>query len=472
MMKPNWRLRNRPEFATILKITWPAFIELVLSAMFGMVDMMMLGQSAVSDVAIAAVGLTNNPMNLFLGTFAAVNVGTTTAVAWAIGAGRPDEAKSLARHSLLLNFTIGLAVGLLGFTFASPIVMFMGADSQTLAPASSYMAIVAIGLVPQAITLSITSSLRGAGLTRLPMLYNLFANLLNVFGNYVLIFGKFGAPALGVTGAAISTSLSRLIGCALSLGVLFLVNHEIRLNLRERFRLKLAVVGRILKIGLPAALEQVILQTGFVLFARTVSGLGTAVFAAHQIGLSICGLTFSPSSAFGVAATTLVGQSLGAGKPALAKTYARTTHHLALICACLVGLSFLLFSHSFALLYTSDLIVAGMAGTAIKFMAIAQPGQSTNLTLAGALRGAGDTKYPLYASVAGIWIFRVLLAMLFVKVFHWGLMGAWFSITLDQYARAAIIWLRFRSDRWLKTAVRPVINPERQTAVPDPYRCK
>ncbi len=442
------------DFSDIGRITWPAFVELVLSALFGMVDLIMLGRTAESAVALSAVGLTNNPMNLFLGLFVAVNIGTTTAIAWQTGAGCPEKARDIARHSLLLNLLIGSLTAMAGWVFAKEIVLFMGADALTVQPATLYMQIVAVGLLPQALNLSVTASLRGVGLTRLPMMYNLFSNALNVVGNYILIFGKLGFPAMGIQGAAISTTLSRFIGCVLAIVILFGHENPIRLHVREPFTFAFGTIRHILKIGTPAAMEQFVLQSGFVLFARTVSGLGTAVFAAHQIGISLLGMTFSPSQAFSVASTTLVGQSMGAGRPEQARRKAEAVHLLALACAGVVGLVFILFSHPLALLYTADAEVARMAGTALKIIALAQPGQSTQLSLAGALRGAGDTRYPLYASIAGVWVFRVIVATIFVRVFQWGLYGAWVAIVLDQSARAAVVYARYRSGLWQKKDLR------------------
>jgi len=196
------------------------------------------------------------------------------------------------------------------------------------------------------------------------------------------------------------------------------------------------------------------------MFARTVSGLGTINFAAHQIGLNICGLTFSPSMAFGVASTTLVGQSLGANDAEKAEKLANITHHMAMAVACLMGIAFLLFSQQLARLYTKDMEVIAMAGMVLKIMALAQPGQSTQLSLSGALRGAGDTKYPLYASIFGIWIFRVVVAYIFVNIFNWGLAGAWVALVLDQYTRASIVYLRYISGKWKHAYSRLAANKE------------
>jgi putative MATE family efflux protein len=418
-----------------------------MSTLFGMVDMIMVGQ--LSSAAITSVGLTNQPFMLLLAIFSAVNVGTTTLVAWNIGARNTEKANLITRQIVVINAILGIIMSAIGVIFAHQTVVFMGAQADTIKDATIYFQIVSSGLVFQAITMGITASLRGAGETKIPMFYNIGSNLLNVFGNYALIYGKFGLPKMGVTGAALSTTISRTVACVVGLSIIFFSNQSvISLKLRSSYKPNRGIIKEVLSIGLPSALEQFVLQSGLMLFARTVSSLGTIGFAAHQIGLNICGLTFSPSMAFGVAATTLVGQSLGAKDEEKAKKYADMIHHMAMIVSCAMGGVFILFSFQLASLYTKDLAVASMAAIILKIMALSQIGQSTQLSLAGALRGAGDTMYPLYASIFGIWIFRVFVAYIFVSVFHWGLIGAWVALALDQYTRAAVVYFRYRSGKW------------------------
>jgi putative MATE family efflux protein len=460
------RFKGKCQFRNTMRseisaIALPALVELVMSTLFGMVDMMMVGN--LTAAGIAAIGLTNQPFMLLLAVFSAVNVGTTTLVAWNIGAQNPKEARAVTRQILMLNAVLGVVMSLVGILLARPIVVFMGANEDTLEFATQYFQIVAGGLTFQAIAMGVTASLRGAGETRIPMLYNVGSNLLNVFGNYVLIYGKLGLPQLGVAGAALSTSIARFLACLAALYVVYYSGRSIiKLTLRADYRIDWSVIKRVFSIGLPAAAEQFVLQSGLMMFARTVSGLGTEIFAAHQIGLNISGLTWSPSMAFGVASTALVGQSLGANDPERAEEYANAVHNMAMIVACFMGLMFILFSYPLARLYTPELAVASMAGMVLKILALAQPGQSTQLTIASALRGAGDTMYPLYASLFGIWGFRVVMAHIFVNVFHWGLIGAWVALVLDQYARAAIVYLRFRTGQWkhVKSRVRDVESGE------------
>jgi len=351
-----------------------------------------------------------------------------------------------------MGLILGIIFSILGVIAAPAVITFMGAQEDTFPLATQYFQIVGAGLIFLVLNMVITAALRGAGETKIPMFYNLGANLFNVFGNYVLIYGKLGFPKLGVAGAAISTVVSRLLACLTAFYVLYFSKRSMLAlkysEVKESRGLDASIIKRIFAIGIPSAVEQFVIQSGLMFFGRIVAGLGTSVYAAHQIGLNINGLTFSPSQAFGVASTTLVGQSLGANDPKKAEQYANIIHKVGLIVACGVGLGFILFSHPIARLYTDDLVVAAMAGTVLKIMALAQPGQSTQLILSGALRGAGDTTFPLIASLVGIWGVRVVLSHIFVRNLGWGLVGAWMAMVIDQYTRSLIVFLRFRSDKW------------------------
>jgi putative MATE family efflux protein len=325
----------------------------------------------------------------------------------------------------------------------------MGAGADTVDYAREYLRVVALGLLPQSLTFAITASLRGVGLTRLPMMYNLSANLLNVFGNYVLIYGKFGFPALGVLGAGVSTMLSQYVACFAALFVIFRSHTAVQLTLRGSWRPRRKWLERILSVGVTSMLEQLIMQVGFIIFARQVSGLGTAIFAAHQIGLSVNGLTWMPGQAFGVAATTLVGQSLGAGEKDKARDFIRMIHRMSMCVGALMAVFFLTCSQYIVMLYTNDLQVAALSAGVLKLIALGMPGICTQIPVAAGLRGARDTKFPLYASMAGIWIFRVILAKPFIYTWGWGLTGAWMTIVLDQTTRAVVVYARFKTDRWL-----------------------
>jgi len=423
----------------------PSLIELMLATVFGMVDMIMVGN--VSTASLAAVGISNQPMMLILSVFQALNVGTTALVARVMGTGDRRSSRLVLRQTLILAAIFGASTSLIGFLFARRIVVFMGAKPDVIPLATSYFGIVASGAFFVAITMGITAALRGVGDTVSPMKYNIIANLINVFGNYVLIYGKFGFPAMGVTGAALSTTISRGLGMLMAFyavrrpGSIFSGFRVLKL------KVDVGLMKRILRIGFPSGLEQLALRTGQIEFARTAASLGTMVFAAHQIALNVVGLSFAPGQAFGIAATTLVGQSLGAGRPDVAERCGFETRRLGMIIAFSIALLFFFFGRQIADIYTNDAEVTHMAAKALKIVALMQPLQSTQFILAGALRGAGDTRWPLFSTMIGIWCIRVVFAKVFVAL-GFGLIGLWIAQLLDQLFRSVFIYARYTSGHW------------------------
>ncbi|MDR3086110.1 MAG: MATE family efflux transporter [Christensenellaceae bacterium] len=440
-------------YSKVWKITVPAFVELVMSNMFTMINMMMLSQY--STDAVAAVGLTGQPNMLLMACFAAINVGATTLIAWNIGAGNPAEARKATRQTLLVNFSLGILVTLIGFAVSRTVVEFMaggGLAESTMALGTNYFRIIICGLLFQEINMAITASLRGSGQTRQPMVYNILTNLINVVLNFFLIYGNFGFPEMGALGAATATTISRFLGCLMALYVVMnphTAANPIHVSFRESWKPDFSIIKQILNIGGPATLEQFILQSGFVLFARTVSPLGETVFSAHQIGLNINSMAFMPSQAFGVAATTLVGQSLGENNPKQAKSESVLLFRMSMCVACLVGVFFMTIPVAISRLYTSDPAVLALTPICLRVIALAMPGLSTQQAVSGSLRGAGDTIFPMMASVLGVWVFRVVVCHVLVTVLNLGLMGAWISMFFDQYLRATVVYLRHRGEKWL-----------------------
>jgi len=434
----------------VWQLAWPAMVELLLSTLFSMVDMIMVGR--ISYQALTAVGLTNHPTMLALAVFQALNVGSTALVARFIGSGDIKNAKATVRQSLVLVTILGVVVSIAGYLLSPAIITFMRAEPDVYPMSVTYLQIVSLGWLFTTISLNVGAILRGSGDTMTPMRYNLLSNLLNVFGNYVLIFGKFGFPAMGVAGAALSTTLCRGVAAFLALRAIFNKNKIIGVSLKDDYRIDKNLLERLISIGLPSAMEQFLLRLGQVFFSRAVAGLGTAVYAAHQTAVNISSLTFTPGQAFGMAATTMVGQSLGAKHPDVAEKAGLAARRMGLIIALAIAIVLFFFGYDVALLYTDEPEVARAAANALKILAIMQPMQSTQFILAGALRGAGDTRWPLYSTAIGIWGIRVVLVHVFIAM-GMGLMGAWVAQLCDQAFRAVFIYSRYKSGAWKHTRV-------------------
>jgi putative MATE family efflux protein len=434
-------LRNK-----VLTLAWPALVEMMLISLVSMADMIMVGR--IGPAAIASVGLTNQPMFFAMAVFMALNVGTTAIVARSIGAKDLKGATDAARQSFMITVLMGLAVSSLAYFSAPYVLRFMNAGPDVLEVGTIYFRIVGLGLFFSTLAMSFGAVLRGSGDTKTPMKINMVANVINVTGNYLLIFGHFGFPRLGVAGAALATTFSRVVAMAIFTFVLFSGKRIIAFKLSDRWRFDWTIIKRISKIGSNAALEQFVLRGGQVVFARVVASLGTATFAAHQIGLNVLSLSFMPGQAFGMSATTLVGQSLGAKDPKLAERCGYEARRYGRYVATGMSLVFFFFGAQIASLYSNDPEVIRQAALSLRIIALVQPLQSTQFILAGGLRGAGDTRWPLYSTFLGIWVGRVLLATLFIQVFGWGLWGAWVAMALDQVGRSLFISYRFKSGHW------------------------
>lgn len=430
----------------VIHLAWPAVVEQLLVQLFSMVDLMMVG--GVGPAAIAAIGLTNQPVFLALAAFMALSVGTTALVARFVGAGDVKEANSAARQSLLVVGALGVFTTIVVYSLAKPVVLFMGAEGDAIGYGITYLRIIALGFIPQTIGLAVTAILRGAGDTRTPMRYNIIANVVNVIGNFLLINGYLGFPRWGVLGAAVATDIGRVVGMVLALYAIMGGKSVVHVSLKDRFVPQLDIIKRIAKIGFPSMLEQVIMRMGIIQFTRVVSGLGTSIYAAHQIGISIVGLSFTPGMGFGMAASSLVGRSLGRKRPDWAELYGWQTRRVGMIVAGTMAVVFFFGGRLLASLYTTDPEVIANAATALKIIALVQTLQSSQFILAGALRGAGDTRWPLISTMVGVVGVRVVLATLFISVLGWGLAGAWIAMALDQATRSAFIYLRYRSGRW------------------------
>ena len=442
-------LHNRPGTirSKVISLAGPSLIEMFLVTFVTMADMIMVGR--LGTWAIAAVGLTNQPLFFALAIFLAINVGTTALVARSYGGGDLKTARDVAKQSLVVTLILGIIVAIIGVLAAEIVLTFMGAESEVITLGRIYFQIIFLGIVFTSLSMSAAAVLRGLGDTKTPMYINVMANILNVFLNYVLIYGKFGFPELGIMGAGIATTISRAASTLLFSYVLYNPTMSILyFTFKESYKLDFGIIKRIYKISNSAALEQFFLRGGQVIFSMVIAGLGTDIFAAHQIAMNIVALSFMPGQAFSMAAATLVGQCLGSGDCDGAEECGNEAKTLGIFVGGLTAFIFFIFGPQLASLYSDSPGVVLLAAQCLRIYALAQPAQSTQFILSGGLRGAGDTKYPLYSTALGIWFGRVLFSLFFINVLGMGLIGAWIALSIDQIGRSFFISKRFKKGAW------------------------
>ena len=447
---------DRILYKDIIRIAWPSLLELMLTSLVSMVDMMMVGSMADGTAAISSVSLATQPRFIFMTMIMSLNTGATAVVARARGRNEHDRANDILKQALAFSFFLSILSSIIGFTFAEPLIRLMagsGMAESTVADGVSYLRIQMCGFFTLSLTLCITASLRGTGNSRVPMVYNMTSNLVNVFFNYLLINGNFGFPALGVAGASIATVIGQVVAMFMAFYSITCGKYYFKIKIIEKFRLDFKIIGAIAKVGIPALLEQCIMRVGMIIFSRQVSSLGEVDFATHNVCMNIQSLSFNNGQAFAVAATTLVGQSLGKWRADFAEHYSRRCRRLGLYVSLCLMLVFAFFGKYIVMLYNDDPSVLSSGAKIMIVVAVLQPIQCSQFVLAGCLRGAGDTKATAVITFITVLFLRPMLGYLFINVLQVGVIGAWIAIFCDQSVRSLLVMFRYNSGKWKNVRV-------------------
>lgn len=453
-----------PYIRRTLKVAIPSIVENLANVIVGFADTIMV--ATLGTVATASVGI-NSTVTWFIMSFSTLfAVGTTVQVAQSIGANNKTRAERAAIN--------GLSTGLIGFVIIfilifllSPFIpKWLGAEAEILPDAISYLRIWTLGIIPMFLGRVASSILRALGNTRVPMLIAFFINILNIIINFFLIYTTrlvtipilniemtiWGA-GLGVKGAAIATSFSNALGGIIMLYLLFDGSQIIRLKLKNLMNFERVLIGHITRTGAPASGQHLVTNFGQVLYQKMVSSLGTVQIAAHHLATTAESVSFMPASGFSVAATTLVGQSLGAKNKYDAEVYGKVFFILSLFFGTVSGILLYTFPRQLMSIFSNDMAVINEGVGALRIIAFVQPLFNATIVLTGILRGAGDTKVPLYAAIGGMWFVRLISAYVFINIFKWGLSGAWIGMALDLAVRFLIVFYRYIRKDWLDMEV-------------------
>ncbi len=433
-------------YTTLLKFSWPAALESLLVGFISFADAIMVGK--VSSDAIAAVGVTNQPRFLFFAIFFALNVGITAIVSRRKGEGDKDRANQCMGQSFTIAIILGVVLCAVALAFSRPLISFAGASSDIIDDAVIYFEITMLGLVFTSLMMVLNAAQRGAGDTRIAMITNITANVVNIVLNYLLINGVWFFPRLEVKGAAIATLVGNITGFIIA----FIASRRkygfLRLTLKNCIKFDAENIKLIFGISSSAAVEQLFIRIGFFSYAVIVAKLGTDAFATHQICMSIINLSFCVGDGLGIGASSLVGQSLGRKRADLAAIYGKVSQRIGLLLSGGLILLFVFGGRFLMSLFTKDIDIIEMGIKLLYLVALSSPFQISNVIYTGCLRGAGDTRYVAVASFISIAIFRPIFTYLFCFTLSMGLIGAWVSLFVDQAMRYAFSLARFNKGKW------------------------
>jgi putative MATE family efflux protein len=426
----------------VLKLAWPAVVEQILFAGVDLTDLYIVGH--LGAAALSAVGLTGLVVMLSIAFFGAIATGCMALVARHIGAGEHADAGRTLQQSLVSALVLGGAACAIAWLFAPDILAALGAEPDVVELGAPFMRAIAVSLPLTAIGFAGMAAMRAAGDTRTPMQLTGLQLVVNAVLGVALVYGP---PHMGVLGSGIATMIARSVTGLRVMWLLWRRRGGVRLS-RDGWKPDGSRLRRILNVGLPAGAEQVLLQFALINLAVVIAGLGTVTYAAHNVAMRIISLSFLPGWGFAIAASTLVGQGLGANDPRRARDSAYAAFRWALGVMAAMGVALYVLGEPIARLFTGDEAVIAASLPAMHVGALAQPFMATSFVFMNSLRGAGDTRITLIITVASIWLVRLGAAYLGAHVLGWGLAGAWLGILADFACRGLFGWLRFRGGKW------------------------
>lgn len=431
-------------------IAWPSVVESVLVALAGLVDTYMV--SGLGKVAVAAIGVTNQPKTFVFTVFFALNVAISALVARRLGENRREDANGLFYTGLILALVLCAVLSILCIVFAYPFMKLCGANPETIDLSVMYFRIIMGGSAFNLIFLYFNAALRGLGNTQIAMRTNIIANAVNVVMNYLLIQGHFGFPALGVKGAAIATVLGTVVAFFMSFRAMVRKDGFIQLQyiFHERIRPSFAYIKEIMNVGSSIFGENILTRIGMIYTSALTARIGTAPYSAHLVGMNFMNLGFAFGDGLQAASVSLVGRSLGEKQPDKAKAYAWNEQIFGLVISIICSAVLLLSGRwIYEKHFPGEPQMLAYGSLIISYIAVIMPIQISKIVFGGTLRGAGDVKFTLIASTIGVTVVQPLIQGFF---YYQGLLTlnvVWASILLSQSIQLILFAVRFFSGKWL-----------------------
>ncbi|MDE6241867.1 MAG: MATE family efflux transporter [Anaeroplasmataceae bacterium] len=436
----------------VMKIVWPSMVEGFLVALVTMFDGIMV--STIGNDANSAVTITKQPIYFMICFITALNIALTAIVSRRFGAKNQEAVNRTLHEGLKLCFGISAILSVLVACLARPLCQFMGATSNTIDYATTYLTIIASGFIFNGLRLTINACQRGIGKTKISMWTNLVANLVNIGLNWLLIEGHWGFPELGIGGAAIATVIGNAVAFLICLVTILLPKGYLKLQFKQLFHLDKETLKDIGHILPSCFIDQIFMRIGFILFALIVNYLGDDATYVHGICNDLNSLMFTLADGFSIGTAAIVGHRLGEKRKDLAIVYAKVSMTISIFCAIITCVFMLSARDLLISMYKPETKErANMASTIMIIAAFTTLPQNIQWVITGILRGSGDTKFTAISSLVSVTCIRPLVSYLLCYPIGFGVIGAWIGMLIDQALRMGLNIWRFGQKKWLQIQV-------------------
>ncbi|SFA39133.1 putative efflux protein, MATE family [Pedobacter suwonensis] len=437
----------------IILLAIPMMLEMAMESVFALVDLYFVGHLENSSHAIQTVGLTESVLTIIYSLAIGLSMAATAVVARRIGEKNPEAASKAGIQTILIAIFVNIIISILGLIYAKDILLLMGASTETAGQGVAFVRIMMGGSIIIVLLFLINGIFRGAGNAAIAMRSLWIANIANIALCPVLINGLGPIPALGLTGAAIATTIGRGLGVTYQVYHLFNGKNALKIRL-SHFIPDLEQVKAIIKIAAPAIFQFVIASCSWVFLAELVATTGGDTGSAgYQTALRLMMFFMLPAWGLSNAAATLVGQNLGAGHVDRAEKSVFQTLKYIVIFMGVVTVLFLTCGHLFAAFFTADENVIAVAGEALKILSIGFVIYGSAMVFNSAFNGAGDTWTPTKINVFAFWLFQIPLAYFLAKYLEMGPTGVFIAIPAAEAGIAVAAFILFKKGKWKKTVV-------------------
>ncbi len=434
---------------SIFILAVPMVLEMVMESIFAVVDVFVVAHLG-SD-AVATVGLTESFMTLIYALAMGVSIGAGAMISRRIGEKDADGAAHTAAQVLLFGFCMAVALGAIGAVFAPQLLSVMGASAGVLR--NTLFTRIMLGCCASVVMLFLVNAVfRSAGDAAIAMRVLWLANAINIVLAPTLVFGWGPFPRMGIVGAALATTIGRSSGALFAMSRLFTGNSRIRIR-REHFALDPALIARVLRLSSAATFQVFIGMASWIGLVRILAGFGSDALAGYTIGMRIVIFALLPSYGLANAAATMVGQALGARKPARAEAAVWTAGKYSAVFLGLVGLAFVIYARQVVSLFTPDAAVAAYGTATLRTVACGFMFYAYGMVLTQSFNGAGDTRTPTLINLGVFWAFEIPLAWLLAHVFGLGPQGVFYAATAAFSSLAVVSAVLFRRGGWKEKTV-------------------
>lgn len=457
-IKTGQQMTLKQQVRLTIALSTPAILAQLSSIIMQYIDASMVGSLGAHDSA--AIGLVSSSTWLLSGLMSAAAMGFTVQVAHHIGANRNDNARGVLRQSLVVCLIFSITMAAIGAAISSPLPHWLGGNEAICNKASTYFLILSLFLPFLEIEFLAGGMLRSSGNMKVPGMLNILMCVLDVVFNFFLIFPErhislaghsihLPGAGLGVTGAALGTVLAEVVTCLMMLYFLLVESRDLKLTgIKGSFRPTKPCLRRAYKISLPLALQHVMMCGAYIATTAIVAPLGSVALAANIFAITAESLCYMPGYGIGEAATTLIGQSAGAGRRELMKRFATITVLMGVATMTLMGiLMYVAATPMMNFMSPVDEIV-NLGAQCLRIEAWAEPLYATAIVGYGIMVGAGDTLVPCIINLGSMWIVRITLAILLAS--SMGLTGVWIAMCLELCVRGSLFLIRLASGRWIK----------------------